>query len=339
MPVFESKLLASLEAGEGDVTVSTQDGVQMRAESSILKICSPVLRAELTGSMIEATTLCITMDCESSAAKSFLRFLYLGRLTEDDFKDMDLLLALVRMADFYGVIGELVSALDKAEPYSLFEGLLDASIGPLEEPSSYISDLLIKLRPAILVETTIARPVLRRLKLDFGSNVYRYLCHAFALDLPEVREACQHSMSRVHLELSKGVSQLESEVNEAVICDVIATYPTQATVALEAFLEFLSLCSQISFDHSNTRPAIGDSVVLMDGIQDGASGRMVQDDHSQRPFQVITNGETRWFSEEQVKLVRPIPFFERVSSLIPMVQGLVAKAQRGTLMLACAKDS
>merc|ERR1712032_1240808 len=115
--------------------------------------------------------------------------------------------------------------------------------------------------------------VFHRLKLEFGANVFRYLCHAFAV--------------------------------------------------LDAFLEFTALCTSISFDHTNTRPAVGDNVVLTDG----AEGRVVQDDHSQRPFQIITNGETRWLSEDQVKLIKPLPFFAKLSAYIPLVQKSVRNAQ------------
>merc|ERR1712007_203051 len=97
----------------------------------------------------------------------------------------------------------------------------------------------------------------------------------------------------------------EREINDTVINDMIRSYPANASAVLDAFLEFTALCTSISFDHTNTRPAVGDNVVLTDG----AEGRVVQDDHSQRPFQIITNGETRWLSEDQVKLIKPLPFF------------------------------
>lgn len=324
MTVFENKLLASLEAGEGDVTVTTEDGMQLLASASILKMCSPVLRAQLSGPMVaESCTLKISMDCEHAAAQAFLRFVYIGRLREEDFQSLEMFSTLVTLADYYGVISEFVAALKQDEPQRLFESMLDSTIGPLEEPSSYITELLIKLRPAISMEKAIAHPVFHRLKLEFGVNVYRYLCHAFAVELPEIRDACREALHSVRLDLGKGVPELESEVSEVIVIEMIKTYPANATIVLQAFLEFMSLCTRISFDHTNTRPAVGDSVILMDGAQ----GRVVQDDHSQRPFQIITNGETRWLSEDQVKLIKPLPFFEKLSSVIPMVQRLVSNAQ------------
>merc|ERR1719203_1599344 len=104
---------------------------------------------------------------------------------------------------------------------------------------------------------------------------------------------------------------------------MIKMYPGNAYVTLQAFLEFMSLCAKISFDHTNTRPVVGDNVILLDG----AEGRVVQDDHNQRPFQIITNGETRWLSEDHVKLIKPLPFFAKLSTYIPLVQKSVRNAQ------------
>ena len=102
MNCFEARFLASLEAEEGDVTLALSDGTQLRAESCILAICSPVLRAALRGPMIEAQELRITMDADAATAKEFVRFLYIGRLCSNT--PLELAINLLRLSAPAGLL-------------------------------------------------------------------------------------------------------------------------------------------------------------------------------------------------------------------------------------------
>lgn len=55
------------------------------------------------------------------------------------------------------------------------------------------------------------------------------------------------------------------------------------------------------------RPTTGDTVTIVSGDRAGQKGKVVQDEHDSLPFNVhfFDDGETYWYSEEDVRKVAP----------------------------------
>eukprot|EP00418_Pyrodinium_bahamense_P083401 CAMPEP_0179066130 /NCGR_PEP_ID=MMETSP0796-20121207/28820_1 /TAXON_ID=73915 /ORGANISM="Pyrodinium bahamense, Strain pbaha01" /LENGTH=394 /DNA_ID=CAMNT_0020763129 /DNA_START=85 /DNA_END=1267 /DNA_ORIENTATION=+ len=333
MSAFEADFEAALDGDAGDVTLRAMDGERLRAHSQILQLCSPVFRAELTGPMQEAQTKCLTMDCDRCTAAAFLRFLYVGRLGKGMLSSLEVILGLVRLADYYGVIEQFATAFAQEEAQTLFASLLDSTMGPLQDPSAYGAEILSQLRPLIAQRKSLANPVVERLKLRFGCNVFKCLCYARARDLPEVQEACQ----RVCFP-ARETSELQLEVNEATVLVLLEMYPEMPAVVLHALLDFISLLSGKLPGACRARPAVGHLIRMRAGsrpdgpLASGAVGELIRDDKSACPFLVKVGGDMGWYRAEEVEVVVEDRLsLNKLSSLIPMVQSLVALAEERRL--------
>eukprot|EP00933_Yihiella_yeosuensis_P070564 TRINITY_DN78684_c0_g1_i1.p1 TRINITY_DN78684_c0_g1~~TRINITY_DN78684_c0_g1_i1.p1 ORF type:complete len:323 (+),score=52.24 TRINITY_DN78684_c0_g1_i1:29-970(+) len=76
--VLVTKLWESRD--KGDFEFQTRDQT-LRAHSSVVAACSPVLEAMLSSQMIEAINSSVRVDAESSTVSAFLRFAYVGDLS------------------------------------------------------------------------------------------------------------------------------------------------------------------------------------------------------------------------------------------------------------------
>lgn len=181
--------------------------------------------------MIEAQELRISMDADAATAKEFFRFLYIGRLYSDA-PSLELIVDLLRLADYYGVKDEFVKIVEG----SSFDSVVVAAADAMDEPSV----LLVRLSPFLKESRKTQQLLFAHLKLAFGRNVYKSICHAIAYGLDELLDLCRKAPVLNPFVLKK-------EINEDVVRELLCVHrPVHPRPAItsQAVQRFVSICTQ-----------------------------------------------------------------------------------------------
>lgn len=299
MSVFEAELLAALSRGEGDVTVMTADGQSLKAHSLVLEL-SPVPRAALTGPMQEAQTRCVSMDCNKDIAKTFLGFLYIGKLCADSLPSVGAIASLAKLADFYGVAKQFAAALVDSDPQNILVDLVASEMECSEQPAVEGLRLVKCLQPIAAWNPDVESVVLTqmRLKCKFGANVFKNLCHCHAEGMSDL--AVKNFMS-LDASLEPTDVAIKDEINEHSVHAILNKYPKEPWIVTRALLDFAIVACRIASctgsDPSVQERPVVNQVVWARAVsaQEDRVGVLLGDDHSLLPFKVrFPDGSEAW---------------------------------------------
>eukprot|EP00928_Gymnodinium_smaydae_P032825 TRINITY_DN2367_c0_g1_i1.p1 TRINITY_DN2367_c0_g1~~TRINITY_DN2367_c0_g1_i1.p1 ORF type:complete len:471 (-),score=36.66 TRINITY_DN2367_c0_g1_i1:345-1652(-) len=310
MTVFSSKSLAAFEAGTGDIIVVASDGTEIKAHSFVL--ChSPVIEAALSGEMQEAASRRLTVDCNSETAKAFLKFLYTGRLLLEGAMSLDVIIDLIRLADFYAVEVEFSATCSEGEGATAVSKVMDSLTWQI---SNYAVVQALQQLSQIRSQHSCAmmKQCIQRIDPQLGKNMFEWLCNFQAMGALEV--LMQALKSKRIILPSLDAAWLDHEFSQDALRHLSGTHfehPHVLLDALPAYFELVGLATPSKFERSE--PKVGDIFQNSGGRCGVILEEVRREDRSSSVLQGSTQEErstTTAAKKKKKKVVRQPAVFE-----------------------------
>mmetsp|Transcript_85773 Transcript_85773/g.165127 ORF Transcript_85773/g.165127 Transcript_85773/m.165127 type:complete len:279 (+) Transcript_85773:2-838(+) len=190
--------------------------------------------------MLEAQTQTVNIDRDCDATRLFLRFLYVGRFSANDFSTFQVFFDSAYLSDFYGVGEKFAAAFNHHESFHAWvtswksfvkNNSMDTAMATCKTCSRLSS-----------CSEKVISTMFENLSITLGSNLFSTLCHARAHGIGDLARRLSGRFAWPSTPVS---AWLEQEVNEPALKSFMERFPDQPDLLRLALLDFIGLATAV----------------------------------------------------------------------------------------------